>query len=93
MTDQEIRCAILKYVYEKNRAGEKARAVLSWICSEYGVYSEKERERVQSIITSLEKGGSLKSETYGKVASATDKKITEKGITEYKEKCTRSKQA
>lgn len=88
MTGQEIRCAILKYVYEEKKAGKDyAMAVLSRISSDYKVDSEK----VQTILRYLRNEGLLRDSTRGGVVYTTDKQITEKGIREYQEKCTRSK--
>ena len=62
MTDQEIRCAILKYVYDAKKTGKVAMAVLSRIIGDYDV----DTERVRSILKSLGKEGLLKSATSGK---------------------------
>ena len=61
MTDQEIRCAILKYVYDAKKTGKVAMAVLSRITSDYSV----DKKRVLSILRSLKKEGLLKSVTRG----------------------------
>lgn len=87
MTDQEIRCAVLKYAYDAKKAGKVAMAVLSRIISDYNV----DKKRVSSILCSLEKGGLLKSATSGKWALFSDKEITEEGIREHREKCSESK--
>jgi len=88
MTDQEIRCALLKYVYDEKKAGKKfAMAVLGRIIGDYDV----DTERVRSILKSLGKEGLLKDRVSGKVVYPTDKKITEKGMREYREKCSENK--
>jgi len=87
MTDQEIRCAILKYVYDAKKTGKVAMAVLSRIIGDYDV----DTERVRSILKSLGKEGLLKSANSGKWALFSDKEITEEGIREYREKCSESK--
>ena len=68
MTDQEIRCAILKYVYDAKKTGKVAMAVLSRITSDYSV----DKKRVLSILRSLKKEGLLKSVTRGVWVFATD---------------------
>jgi len=87
MTDQEIKCAILKYVYDEKKAGKVAMAVLGRIIGDYDV----DTERVRSILKSLGKEGLLKDRVSGKVVYPTDKEITEKGIREYREKCSENK--
>lgn len=87
MTDQEIRCAVLKYAYDAKKAGKVAMAVLSRITSDYNV----DKKRVSSILRSLKKGGLLKSVTRGVWVFATDYDITAEGIHEYQEKCSESK--
>jgi len=84
MTNQEIRCAILKYIYEEKKAGKDyAIDVLGRISNDYKVDNEK----VQIILRSLGNECLLKDSTRGGVVYATDKEITEKGIREYMEKC------
>ena len=87
MTDEEIRCAILKYVYDEKKAGKVAMAVLNRIASDYDV----DGKRVISILRSLENQSLLKAATSGRVVSTSDKEITEEGIREYREKCSESK--
>ena len=88
MTDQEIRCAILKYVYDEKKAGKIAMAVAGRIVGDHDL----DNKRVLSILRSLENEGLLKSATkVGKWALFSDKEITEEGIREYREKCSESK--
>lgn len=87
MTDQEIRCAVLKYAYDAKQAGKVAMALLSRITSDYNV----DKKRVSSILRSLRKEGLLKSATREVWVFATDYEITEEGIREYQEKCSESK--
>ena len=87
MTDQEIRCGVLKYAYDAKKAGKVAMAVLSRITSDYNV----DKKRVRSILRSLKKEGLLKSVTRGVWVFATDYEVTEDGIREYQEKCSESK--
>jgi len=87
MTDQGIRCAILKYVYDTKKTGKVVMAVLSRITSDYSV----DKKRVLSILRSLKKEGLLKSVTRGARVFATDYEITEEGVRKYQEKCRESK--
>ncbi|TET59111.1 hypothetical protein E3J48_08220 [Candidatus Aerophobetes bacterium] len=84
MTNQEIRCAILKYIYDEKKAGnEFAMAVVKRITKDYKV----DIKRVRSIfLRDLPKEGLIETRSpWG--TSATDAVITEKGIREYMEKC------
>ena len=84
MTDQEIRCAILKYVYDQKKASKVAMAVASRIVGDYNL----DIKRVLRILRSLDNEGLLKSVPPG---TATDREITEEGIREYREKCSENK--
>lgn len=53
MTDQEIGCAILKYVYDAKKTGKVAMAVLSRITCDYSV--DKKR-----VLSSLRLQGKLR---------------------------------
>jgi len=83
VTDQEIRCAILKYAYNRKKEGRFAENVLGWITSSYKV----DNKRVQAILRSLANEDLLKSSVRARVVYANDKVITEKGTREYIEKC------
>jgi len=88
MTDQEIRCAILKYVYDEKKAGkEVARGIMDRVARDYGVAPQ----RVDSILLDLKKGGLVKNAPRATMANATDMVITDKGISEYEEKCSETK--
>lgn len=80
MTDEETRCAILKYAYDAKKAGKVAMAVLDWVTTEYRL----DAKRVLVILRSLRNENLIRSCLPG---TATDIEITEKGIREYKEKC------
>ena len=83
MNDQEIRCKILEYAYNRKKEGRFAENVLGWITSSYKV----DNKRVQAILRSLENEGLIKSSVRGRVVYANDKVITEKGERQYVEKC------
>ena len=88
MTDQEIRCAILKYVYNEKKAGkEVVMDVADRVSGDYKI----DMEKVLSIFYDLKKEGLIRNAPGATMASATDGVITEKGIREYREKCSESK--
>jgi len=80
-------CAILKYVYDKKKAGKVGMAVLGRIVGDYDL----DNKRVLFILRSLENESLLKSATSGNWAFTSDKEITEEGIREYREKCSENK--
>ncbi len=82
VTDQEIRCAILEYAYNRKKEGRFAENVLGWITSSYKIDNKK----VQAILRSLENEGLIKSSIRGRVVYTNDKVITEKGERQYLEK-------
>lgn len=87
MTDEEIRCAVLKYCYNEKKAGkDTAMAVLSRMCNDYKL----EPERVQPIIRQLTEDGFIENHISGKLVSSTDKVITGKGIKECEAKCSKN---
>lgn len=88
MTDEEIRCAVLKYCYNEKKAGkDTAMAVSSRMCNDYKL----ERERLQPMIRQLTEDGFIKNYVSGRLVISTDKVITEKGIKEYEAKCGKNK--
>jgi len=87
MTDQEIRCAALKYACDAKKIGKVALVVASRLITNYNL----DKKKVSSILRSLEKEGLLKTATSGVYVLPNDYEITEKGRREYQEKCSESK--
>ena len=84
MTDQEIRCAVLKYVYDEKKAGKEiVMDVADRVSTDYKI----DIERVFSVLHGMMKEGLVENVPFRSMASAYNTVITEKGVSEYKEKC------
>ena len=89
MTDEEMRCAVLKYVYDEKKAGKEiVLDVAERVSTDYKI----DIERVFSVLRGMEKEGLVENVPFRSsanmgMASANNTVITERGLNEYKEKC------
>jgi len=82
MRDEKIRCAVLKYLYDEKKAGkEVVMDAADRVSRDYKI----DIKRVFSVLHGMRNEGLV--ENVSRVATTTDMVITEKGISEYEEKC------